>query len=209
MPDSSLVDTQRQGSYRFVDWVQWDETISIIRPGHIGILSVDEIQHKAGNQAKITEFAIKNSGEIIKGTSIIKRNMAGGLPGVIRGCNGFLKAMQNEEEKLETHLRVHAFLEAMDVRNESRKSWKTFLSVNGGREAGIISNAETLREMFKLREKPEGRTRREALVHIVSSHWRKGVKDTDDRRYVEGYLRGATEFEWFGMQAKIHTHCDL
>lgn len=59
--------------------------------------------------------------------------------------------------------------------------------------------------LFQLREKHSTWTRRKALKHWVSQHWRK-IKEEDSwdvMTYVRDHLRGQREFEWFGLDGKI------
>lgn len=60
------------------------------------------------------------------------------------------------------------------------------------------------REAFRLRDMPNGGTRRAALRHWVREHWRRGrgVTATEEHE-VRAHLRGATEFAWNGLRCRI------
>lgn len=58
-------------------------------------------------------------------------------------------------------------------------------------------------EMLKLREIPEGSKRRDAIVHIVSGHYRKRRNDPDSLSWVRGHFRGKTEIEHNGMKITV------
>jgi hypothetical protein len=60
------------------------------------------------------------------------------------------------------------------------------------------------REAFKMRDVPKGKSRREALKHWVSGHWRrKRTADAEDQSWVDEFLRGASQFTWNGMDCTI------
>lgn len=52
------------------------------------------------------------------------------------------------------------------------------------------------REVFRLRDLPDGRQRRAALKHWVSEHWRQNRTDHTEQKFVREHLRGAERFVW-------------
>ena len=60
------------------------------------------------------------------------------------------------------------------------------------------------REMFKLREIPAGRSRRDALRHWVSGHWRTSGQPPElTETEILPFLRGAQQFRWSGLECRI------
>jgi len=59
------------------------------------------------------------------------------------------------------------------------------------------------KEVFKLRDIPPGRSRREALRNWVSGHWRQARREENPETYIWPHLRGAEEFTWNGLYCKI------
>lgn len=72
---------------------------------------------------------------------------------------------------------------------------------HGDRPSILIPTDPTgIRDLFRLREVPEGRQRRAALKHWVSAHWRKKRDDEEAKIFVRQHLRGAETFDWLGLQ---------
>jgi len=59
------------------------------------------------------------------------------------------------------------------------------------------------REVFRLRDIPEGKARRAALRHWVEEHWRKDRRDPSEEVKVREHLRGKTVFTWGDLQCII------
>lgn len=55
---------------------------------------------------------------------------------------------------------------------------------------------------FRLRDRPKGKTRRTALKHWVSEHWRQD-RGGDTASLVRAFLRGETKFTFEGMECTI------
>lgn len=70
---------------------------------------------------------------------------------------------------------------------------------------GIRLNTDSTgaKELLRMRDVPEGRTRREALKHWVHEHWRKLRNDPDVETQVRQHLRGADRCSWFGLECRI------
>ena len=85
-----------------------------------------------------------------------------------------------------------------------RKSrWIVSFSCGSERIVSVPTDPTGIKGMFQMRELPEGRDRRAALLHWVSAHMRRNRKDPETEHAVRQYLRGSREFEWFGMSCKI------
>jgi hypothetical protein len=67
-----------------------------------------------------------------------------------------------------------------------------------GRTASLLlpCDAASALELFKFRDLPEGKKRRDALLHWVSEHWRRKPTDYTEAVKVHEHLRGQTEFKW-------------
>jgi hypothetical protein len=63
----------------------------------------------------------------------------------------------------------------------------------------------SLKELFKLRNIPQGKNRKLALKHWVSEHSKRKPNATtnEDLIFINKYLRGATEFNWNGLYCKV------
>lgn len=67
----------------------------------------------------------------------------------------------------------------------------------------LMTDATGIHSWFKLRDKPEGKSRRDALIHWVKEHWRKFRDDPAMETKVREHLRGRLDFDWFGMKSSI------
>jgi hypothetical protein len=86
----------------------------------------------------------------------------------------------------------------------SRLWWRVLVRF-GGQRPGIqlYTDATGVKDFFRFREIPEGRTRRDALVHWVSDHWRQNRFDPDIENYVREHLRGSRNFDWHNLAGTI------
>jgi hypothetical protein len=178
------------------------ETVSVLRPGKIGLVTMDTLE-------------ITNLGLLLVSTTIVEKD------GVKTSSKTPFVQNDGSIVRLDKYWRtvdesLHGYTPEVKslycsavttaaILHSKRTKWSSVMSVQG-QGVGLITDATCLREMFRLRDKPEGKTRRDALVHIVKGHWRKYSKATECRRYVESYLRGKTEFDWFGLDVKVHTN---
>lgn len=81
--------------------------------------------------------------------------------------------------------------------------WKAVLSLGEeNMRVGFFVSPAGLRELFRLRDVPEGAKRRTALLHWVSGHSRR-ISDGDDVAWVRKHLRGATKFNWGSLYGEI------
>jgi hypothetical protein len=68
----------------------------------------------------------------------------------------------------------------------------------GGQGASLLlpCTAGAILDLFRYRDLPPGKSRRDALLHWVSDHWRRKVSDPAEVTQVTEHLRGQTRFVW-------------
>ncbi len=66
-----------------------------------------------------------------------------------------------------------------------------------------IDSLDQLKELFKLRDIPDGYKRRVALRNWVAKHMRRKPSKPDEFVEVKRHLRGKENFKWFGMSGTI------
>lgn len=66
-----------------------------------------------------------------------------------------------------------------------------------------IESLQQLKDLFSLRDIPDGYKRRTALKHWVAGHLRKKPGKPDEKVEIKSYLRGTTNFKWFGITGSI------
>lgn len=66
-----------------------------------------------------------------------------------------------------------------------------------------IDNLSQLKELFSLRDIPDGHSRRLALLHWVSKHLRRKPTNHEEKTEVRRYLRGRTDFDWLEIKGTI------
>lgn len=69
-----------------------------------------------------------------------------------------------------------------------------------------IDNMSQLKELFKLRDIPDGYKRRAALRHWVAKHMRHKPSKPDELVDVKRHLRGKEHFNWFGISGTIYVN---
>jgi hypothetical protein len=82
--------------------------------------------------------------------------------------------------------------------------WQTQISYVGSGLPSIALTCDPMgaKDIFKMRDVAAGKTRRAALKHWVSEHWRKTPPDRPEV-HIWPFLRGAEEFTWNGLHCKI------
>jgi hypothetical protein len=83
------------------------------------------------------------------------------------------------------------------------KEWSIEFRLPGAPGLCVTTDSVGARELLRMRDVPEGRTRREALRHWVREHWRRQRRDADVERQVRQHLRGADTCVWFGLESRI------
>lgn len=86
--------------------------------------------------------------------------------------------------------------------------WNVYLGYEGYPGISIITDPTGAKEVFRLRDIPEGKKRRQALRNWVKEHSRKSRKDDGDEIQVRKHLRGADTFVWNGLKCKITPSLD-
>jgi len=81
--------------------------------------------------------------------------------------------------------------------------WYVDIGYQGQMELSFVTTPEGSKEIFRLRDIPNGRERRAALRNWVESHWRKSKIDQTESIKVREHLRGAIEFDWNGLHVRI------
>lgn len=85
-----------------------------------------------------------------------------------------------------------------------RYEWTVHLRRSDG-EPGILLPVDAIGagEVFKLRDVPDGRSRRLALRRWIEEHWRQRRRDPQTEVKVREHLRGQSEFTWAGLVCTI------
>jgi hypothetical protein len=87
----------------------------------------------------------------------------------------------------------------------SRSWWRVYVTLEPGLPGvNLITDPVGIRESWKLRDIPDGKKRRAALLHWVSDHWRQSRIDPESESYVRKHIRGASEFTHSGLQCIAH-----
>lgn len=196
------------------------DRFALLRPAFNGRITIDSVVGTSWTSFEVKTHVLKNNGQIdtelhrysYDGEHVFylpvisNQTYAEDLLRSVTKQHGVSAWLFQNEQARRTEYVIGFQSQVFAGLKKSR--WTTSLS-QSATELSIVTECGTLKEMFRLRERPEGKTRREALLHLVRGHWRKHPT-TQDRIEVEKYLRGATEFEWFGLRAQVSTNgCDL
>ncbi len=84
-----------------------------------------------------------------------------------------------------------------------RMCWSIEFRVPGAPAVRAITDPLGVRELLRMRDVPDGKSRRDALRHWVKEHWRQNRKDEDLEHRVREHLRGQEECNWFGLLCTI------
>lgn len=84
-----------------------------------------------------------------------------------------------------------------------RYEWAVALGMERSPTIRFATDPTGIKEIFRIRDLPAGRDRRDALLTWVTDHWRQTREDPDVETYVRKHLRGAVGFAWQGMQGEI------
>lgn len=82
--------------------------------------------------------------------------------------------------------------------------WSVEIGWSGMPTIAIPTDPIGAREIFRLRDLPPGKSRRAALHNWVSGHFRQVRQDPVEELKILPYLRGSLNFDWNGMQCRIH-----
>jgi hypothetical protein len=92
---------------------------------------------------------------------------------------------------------------AVSIAFRQRYEWAVALGLDGSPSVRFSTDPTGMKEAFRVRDLPEGRDRRDALINWVGDHWRQNRADPDVEVYVRKHLRGSESFSWKGMSAEI------
>jgi hypothetical protein len=87
-----------------------------------------------------------------------------------------------------------------------RYEWGCTLGYEGQHTVRIPVERDAVPELFRLRDIPNGASRRAALRHFVTAHFRRGASlgpREDPTIFVKKHLRGQTRFTWNGLVCEI------
>jgi hypothetical protein len=91
--------------------------------------------------------------------------------------------------------------EALAIQFAREVEWRVQIGYEGCPRISFSTDATGAQEVIALRDVPEGRSRRAALIHWVTEHWRK--KRAGGEVKVREHLRGTTKFAWNGLNCVI------
>lgn len=97
----------------------------------------------------------------------------------------------------------HRLRVAYGMQFTRRYEWRVRIGLPGLPSIELPTDPAGAQELFRLRDKPEGKSRRAALRHWVEDHWRMDRYDPELERFVRKHLRGVVEFNWAGYQCRI------
>lgn len=84
-----------------------------------------------------------------------------------------------------------------------RNLWTVHLTQGDSPTLALVTDPWGVLGFFQLRDKPDGKERREALLHWVRAHGRTIRHDPEVEVEVRQHLRGKDSFTWFGLEAKV------
>jgi hypothetical protein len=110
-----------------------------------------------------------------------------------------------EPQRLDPEDERHQIWMARSFALTAEYEWSVHIGFNRKHLPTVSMPSDPLgaREVFRLRDIPPGKTRREALRHWVNAHTRRGVPPNYIETNIWPYLRGAEEFTWNGLYCKI------
>lgn len=83
--------------------------------------------------------------------------------------------------------------------------WVAYIGISeDSPRVGVWTDPTGVKELWKLRDVGEGKSRRDALLHWVNDHWRQNRKDQDVENYVRSHLRGSRRFRQGSLNVEIH-----
>lgn len=92
---------------------------------------------------------------------------------------------------------------ATAVALKQRYEWAVSLGLEKAPSVRFVTDPTGIKEVFRIRDLPDGKDRREALLTWVTQHWRQHRRDPELEVYVRKHLRGATSFNWRGMNCEL------
>jgi hypothetical protein len=93
---------------------------------------------------------------------------------------------------------------ASSVALNQRYEWSVSFGLMESPSIRFATDPTGIKDMFRLRDLPEGKDRRESLLTWINDHWRQRRHDPDIEIYVRKHLRGATQFNWKDMNVELN-----
>lgn len=97
-----------------------------------------------------------------------------------------------------THIRL-----ATAIALRQRYEWAVSLGLDHSPSIRFDTDPTGVKDIFRIRDLPDGKDRREALLTWVTDHWRQDRHDPEMEVYVRKHLRGAATFSWRSMNCEI------
>lgn len=108
---------------------------------------------------------------------------------------------QNDSGLTDNDRRIPRFATGVALRQ--RYEWAVALGLEGSPSVRFATDPTGIKDIFRIRDLPEGRDRRAALMTWVEDHWRQDRTDPELEGYVRKHLRGLTSFTWQGMAGEV------
>jgi hypothetical protein len=103
----------------------------------------------------------------------------------------------------EVKIRQNVFLAMMGFADGIRRYWLAYIRLGDSPRIVMPTDPTGVRSLWALRDIPNGKKRRDALLHWVSEHWRKSRRSPDDASYVKRHLRGKRNLTCDGLTVDI------
>lgn len=84
-----------------------------------------------------------------------------------------------------------------------RCCWNVDFRLPGSPALSVITDPIGVRELLRMRDVPDGKSRREALRNWTREHWRQNRQDHSVEHRVREHLRGAEKCVWLGLECAI------
>lgn len=107
-------------------------------------------------------------------------------------------AGSNTDEEIE---RLPSLAQSIALRQ--RYEWAVGVGLVGCPSIRFATDPTGMKELFAIRDLPEGKDRRAPLMNWVSDHWRRKRNDPELETYVRRNLRGSATFSWRGLDVEI------
>jgi hypothetical protein len=108
---------------------------------------------------------------------------------------------QEAEATLDGDAEIPRFMTSIALRQ--RYEWAVALGLENSPSIRFSTDPTGIKEVFRIRDLPEGKDRREALLTWVSDNWREDRFDPEVETYVRKHLRGAVQFSWNGLSGEV------
>lgn len=97
-----------------------------------------------------------------------------------------------------------SFALAVALAVEKQRSWTVAVRYQPDRPGvGLVTDPVGIREFFRFRDLAPGKSRRDALLHWVTNHWRQDRLDPEAEVFVREYMRGKSRFHWHNLTVDV------